>query len=174
LPFAKETVINSGEIPGLPTNFFGLHEVTLKIINPIPDFEVPVLRYFVTAPVSGLEIEKRLILLSALEVLDKEGKPLNLGSDSIKAPEKGGIMIKAKVRLAEALPSPSICLLRVYLNNQLVDEQILRDLRPELPKEIIFSISEIPAEAEKFYLTIYDISKKPPELLFLKRVDIIR
>lgn len=174
LPFAKETVINSGEIPGLPTNFFGLHEVTLKIINPVPDFEVPILRYFVAAPVSGLEMGKRLIFLTAIEALDKEGRLLNIGSDSIRAPGKDGIMIKAKIRLAESLPGPSICLLRVYLNNQLVDEQILRDLRPDLPREIISSITEIPTEAEKFYLTIYDISKKPPELLFLKRVDIVR
>lgn len=174
LPYARETVINSGEIPGLPTNFIGLHEVTLKLINPVADFEVPVIRYYVTPPVSGLEIEKRLVTLTDIEIFDSQGNSIKTGAEAIKAPEKGGILIKAGIKLEENLPADSICLLRVYLNNQLVDEQVLRNLRIDSPKVISSSINDIPPEAEKIYLTVYDISRKPPRLLSLKRIDIVK
>ncbi len=34
LPFADSTIINSGEIPGLPTTIPSIHEVNLRVFQP--------------------------------------------------------------------------------------------------------------------------------------------
>jgi len=73
LPFAKEAVINSGDIPGLPTQFPGLHEVTLRIIQPETEYSIPVLRYFVSLERMEKERVEEVISINALELKDTKG-----------------------------------------------------------------------------------------------------
>lgn len=171
LPFAKETVINSGEIPGLPTQFPGLHEVTLRIIQPQTEYQIPVLRYFVSLERVEKEAKKEIVSISSLEISDLKGNKISLNSDSIKAPSNEHIILRGKIKAdEERIP---FALLRVYLGNELIDQQIIKELRPGEEREVITSILNSFSEASKIYLLLYNISQKPPQLIFLRKVDII-
>jgi PKD repeat protein len=49
LPFANQTTITSGPLPGLPTTVPGQHTVSLVILKPAVEFTIPPITYFVAA-----------------------------------------------------------------------------------------------------------------------------
>ncbi len=60
-------------------------------------------------------------------------------------------------------------LLRVYLENVLIDQQFLHHLKPGEEREIETSLYNPSAQPKPVYFTLYDISDKTPRLLFIQR-----
>jgi len=171
LPFAKEAVINSGDIPGLPTQFPGLHEVTLRIIQPETEYSIPVLRYFVSLERMEKERVEEVISINALELKDTKGNKIPLNSDSVEAPSSDYIFLRGKIKLSlkETIP---YALLRVYVGNELIDQQIIKNLKLGDEREIITSLNNQSSEPKKIYIALYNISRKPSELILLKRINV--
>lgn len=172
LPFAKETIISSGEIPGLPTQIQGVHEVTLKIIQPQTEYSIPVIRYFVSAEREARETEKKKIDLSPLKISDLEGKEIPLSLDSIKAPAEGYFILNGSIKSKNDTPI-SFALLRVYLEKKLVDQQVIKDLKSNEEREFLTSIYNPSESPKRVYITLYNISAHPASLIFIKRINIV-
>jgi len=159
LPFARQKVISSGEIPGLPTQFPGRHEVSLRIIHPQTEYIIPVITYFVSLERKAPEPKKEGNAIVDFEIFEPDGKQIEY------------LILKGKINLNNVNFLP-YALLRVYIGNELIDQQILRNYKPGEEREIITSIYNSSLEQKKLHLLIYDISKKSPELVFLKRFNI--
>jgi hypothetical protein len=77
LPFARSVTINSGQTASLPTQTPGTHEVSLKVLNPPLEYQIPVIQYFV-------EIKEELPRVPP-------------GKKAIVKPPKVGLMLAGKV-----------------------------------------------------------------------------
>lgn len=64
-------------------------------------------------------------------------------------------------------------LLRIYLGNELIDQQIIKDLKIGEEREIITSINNSSSGQKKLYLLLYNISEKPAELIFLRQFSLL-
>jgi PKD repeat protein len=168
LAFAGSTIIDSGRIPGLPSVISGLHDVTLNIIMPKAEFSVPVIRYFVTAePATSGSIE---MVLSGAE--DLEGSTLESGPDVISAPPGAPFLVKGAIRNEGGNPV-LFGLLRVFLNEELVDQKLIRDLRPGEERAFVSSVPYPAAERRRLVLVLYDISRKPAPILYYRETAVV-
>ncbi len=168
LPFARDTIINSGKIPGLPTQIPGIHEVTLRIIEPQVEYAIPVIRYFV--PLKVVEREKAVIRL--LKVTSLDGIEIPVTVDTIGIPAEGYFLVKGSIKSINESLIP-FAVLRIYLDSELVDQQLIRNLKPRQEIEFETSIHNASSLARRIYITLYDISRKPPVLLYLKRLNLV-
>lgn len=168
LPYAKQTIIDSGSIPGLPTQIPGIHEVSLKIIQPQTEYSIPVIRYFVSS--ARAEREKVNLLVSKALNLDEIEIPISI--DSIKAPAKDYFLLKGIVKSENETLIPYV-LLRIYLGNELVDQQLIKNLKPKGEVEFETSIYNPSSEPKTIYITLYNISQKPANLIFIKKLKIV-
>lgn len=171
LPFAEAATFDSGLLPSLPTQMTGMHEVSLRLLSPATSLTMPVIRYFVTAetglpPLRGLALQ-----VAAVEGL--KGLRSELRLDSLKAPTGAYFILNGSVTYAQGVPL-KFGLLRVHLDQELVDLQILRDLRPGETRSFKTSIFNPSPEARTIYLTLYDITDpNAPKLLYLKKIAIL-
>ena len=168
MPFATESVIDSGEIPGLPTVIPGLHEVTLNIIQPQAEFEIPVVRYFVTVDTTSPEQAN----LDLVDVKNLDDVVLPIDKDSIEAPGGAHFLLKGKVKNEGSRPVP-FALLRISLDDKIIDQKLLRDLEPGEERIFETSVFNPAPERKKLNLYLYDISRSPAELLYLKEIAIV-
>jgi len=168
LAFAQEWVFDSGEIPGLPTIIPGVHEVTLNIIQPKVEFAIPAIRYFVTAEEG--EVALADLLVSRATQLDNV--EIAVASDSVEAPPRDYFLLQGLVKNQSTLPLPFV-LLRVYLEDRLIDQRLVRDLKPDEERPFESSVYNDSPDARKIYLFLYDLNQKPGRLLFIKEVKII-
>jgi len=168
LPFARDTIINSGKIPGLPTQIPGIHEVALRIIEPQTEYEIPVVRYFIALKV----VEKEKAVIKLLKVTSLDGIEIPITVDTIGIPKEGYFLVKGRIKSTnESLISCAV--LRIYLDSELVDQQLIRNLKPKQEIEFEASIHNTSSLDRRIYITLYDISQKPPELLYLKRLNLV-
>ncbi len=168
LAFAGSTVIDSGRLPGLPSVVPGIHEVTLNIIMPRSDFSVPVIRYFVTAdPGAAGPVE---LALRGAEDLD--GAVLKSGPDEIAAPAGGPFLVRGVIR-NEGADSVPFGLLRVFLDEQITDQKLVRDLRPGEERAFESSIPYPAAERKRLVFVLYDISRKPVPILYYREMTVV-
>ena len=168
LAFAQQTVFDSGEIPGLPTIIPGIHEVTLNIIQPPVEFAVPVIRYFVTAEEGEAALAD--LLVSGATQLDHA--EIAVAADSVEAPAGDYFLLQGLVKNQGRVPLPYV-LLRVYLEDKLVDERLFRDLDPDEERPFESSLYNGSPDPQKIYLFLYDLNQKPGRLLFIKEVKLI-
>ena|GEM_PF-2518709 len=168
LAFAQQWVFDSGEIPGLPTIIPGIHEVTLNIIQPPVEFAVPVIRYFVTADEGEAVLAD--LLVSGATKLDRA--EIAVAADSVEAPPGDYFLLQGLIKNQSATFLPFV-LLRVYLEDKLVDQRLVRDLKPDEERPFESSVLNGTAEAKKIYLFLYDLSEKPGRILFIKEVKLI-
>ncbi|MFC2169194.1 PKD domain-containing protein [Acidobacteriota bacterium] len=168
LPFADKDQINSGEIPGLPTMEPGIHEVTLEIIQPQVEFSVPSIRYDVLLG----EIKREPVHLLFEKILTLEGVEIPIVNNSIHLLPGEYCLLEGVVKNeGDKLISP--VLLRIYLDNGLIDQQLIRALEAKTEKEFDVSFSDPSPANKKIYVSLYDISTKPPVLLAIKELIIL-
>lgn len=168
LSFAGTTIIDSGTVPGLPCLIPGLHEVTLSLMQPRAEFVVPVIRYFVTADAEPMpEVD---FLLDGAVTIDGAG----LGGDDgvIEAPVGDHFLLKGWVRNESGSPV-SFALLRVYLDDALVDQKIVLDLKPGEERRFESSVFNPTAGRKRLLLALYDISRRPSAILYIKELSVV-
>ncbi len=168
LPFAYEDTIDSGETPGLPTLVPGIHEVTLRFIDPQVDFEIPVIRYYVTPEVS----KKPPVHIAITKAMDPRQKEISLSGNTLEAPAGGYILLAGTITNEEDITF-SKALLRIYLGSNVVDQQFITDLEPEETQPFQTSIFYSLAKTETLYFILYDITEEPAALLSVKELGII-
>jgi PKD repeat protein len=167
LSFAGNTIIDSGSVPGLPSLIPGLHEVTLSLMQPRAEFVIPVIRYFVTA-----DAEPRAavdFLLDGAVTID--GAPLGGDDATIEAPVGNHFLLKGWVR-NESGAAVSFALLRVFLDDALVDQKIVLDLKPGEERRFESSVFNPTAGRKRLLLALYDISRRPAAILYLREISI--
>ena len=168
LSFAGTTVIDSGTVPGLPCLIPGLHEVTLSLMQPKADFAVPVIRYFVTADAEPRPAVD--FLLDGAVTIDGAG----LGGDegAIEAPVGNHLLLRGWVQ-NESGSAVSFALLRVYLDDALVDQKIVLDLKPGEERRFESSVFNPTAGRKRLLLALYDISRRPAAILYIKELSVV-
>lgn len=171
LPFARQTIINSGSIPALPTAIPGMYEVSLKIIQPQVEFEIPVIRYFVAADKSLDRFQLNQVTVDGFKSFDLEGKELEISQGLIQAPARKHILFRGKIKNIKQTLVP-FALLRIYLNSNLVDQQVLKDLKPGEVRPFESSIFNPGSADSSVYIVLYDISVKPETLLFIEKYEL--
>jgi hypothetical protein len=169
LPFAKQTILNSGKIPGFPTQRQGMHKVSLRIIHPETKYTIPVIRYFVSS--ERAEEEKR-IELKVLEVFDLEGRVNLLSYDSIQAPSKDYFILNGLIKNEEEKPI-SFTLLRIYLEKKLIVQQIIKNLKPSEERKFVSSVYNPSPDQKRMFIALFDISEFPAGFLSIKRFNIV-
>jgi len=170
LPFADSTTFNSGRIPALPTQMPGMHEVSLRILQPQAELIVPTIRYFVTA---GTELPSRSGLTLRVERVEGlQGVECSLLLDQLRLPSGRSFILNGSVTY-EVIEPVRFGLLRIHLGEELVDQQLLRDLKVGEKRLFETSLFNPSPEAKTVYITLYDISDPAnPRLLYLKRLNI--
>jgi PKD repeat protein len=168
LPFAYEDTIDSGKIPGLPTHVPGIHEVSLRFIEPRVDFDIPAIRYYVTPEVS----KKPPVLISIKNAMDPRQQEIQLSGNTLEAPS-GGYILLAGTLTNEDDKTFTKSLLRIYMGSNVVDQQFITDLKPGETKPFQTSILYNLAEPEILYFVLYDITEEPAVLLSVKELNVI-
>lgn len=168
LSFAGTTVLDSGRVPGLPSLIPGLHEVTLRILQPSAEFEVPVIRYFVTADA----VPREAVEVQIDRALTIDGITLTGDGATIQAPVGEHFLLKGWARNESGLPV-AFALLRVFVDDELVDQKIVQDLKPGEERAFESSVFN-PTEARKrLVLALYDISRRPAEVLYIREFAVV-
>ncbi len=167
LPFAQQTVIDTGHIPGLPTLIPGIHEVRLDILEPRVEFAVPAIRYFVSVERGGRPLVA--LILSGATRLDRTEIPVL--ADSLEAPAGEYLLLQGAVINQSSSLIPHL-LLRVFLGEKLIDQRIIKELKPDEKRPFESSVYNPDSEAKSVYLAVYDISEKTGLLLFIKEIKI--
>jgi PKD repeat protein len=162
-----QTTVNSGELPGLPTMIPGIHEVTVNIISPQIVYDIPILRYYVTV---GEEEEMMEVDFSNVESL--EGGEVLLTVNDIQAPSQQYFILQGMVKNESSNPMPYV-LMRVYLDKELIDQKMLKDLEALEERKFQTSVFNPSPERKKIYILLYNISKKPAELIFFTEMDLV-
>jgi PKD repeat protein len=170
MAFAQSTVIDSGLIPGLPAFIPGLHEVTLAILQPEVEFAIPAIRYFVTVdPASDRPSEFDLSLSGAKKL---DGELLPVDADRIEVPAAEHFLLQGSVRNDDT-SDIAFALLRIHLEENLVDQKLLKDLKAGEQRSFESSVFNSSATAKSIFLTLYDISSSPARILSIREVKII-
>lgn len=168
LSFAGNTIIDSGRVPGLPSLMPGLHEVTLRLMQPVAEFEVPVIRYFVTA--DAVPREAVDFLLDGAVTID--GAALGGDDATIEAPVGKHFLLKGRVR-NESGTAVAFALLRVFLDDEIVDQKIVHDLKPGEERGFESSVFNPTAGRKRLVLALYDISRRPAVILYLREISVV-
>jgi PKD repeat protein len=176
LTFAQTDVIDSGPVPGLPTELPGPHDVSLRILSPAADFEVPVIRYFVTA---GRVVPggPRRVALELTAAAGLDGRAVPLTGEAVQMPPDDYCILSGRVRNLD-LTEVATGLLRVTVGGGPVDVQVVRGLRPGEMRPFLTSIFRPQVgsgeQAREAFLAFYDISRPTPVLLVAKKVVIVQ
>jgi PKD repeat protein len=168
LPFAYEDTIDSGKIPGLPTLVPGIHEVTLRFIDPRVEFDIPVIRYYVTPEVS----KKPPVIITITKAMDPRQQEISLSGNTLETPAGGYILLSGTITNEEDITF-SKALLRIYLGGDVVDQQFISDLEPNKAQSFQTSINFNLDETAILYLILYDITEEPATLLSVIELNII-
>jgi hypothetical protein len=167
LAYADSITIDSGLIPGLPTLIQGIHDVTLKIIQPATEFAVPAIRYFVTSEGAAEQINLDLNRSIPLD----EGT-VKLAENFVLAPPNRHFLLKGRVINESAYVLP-VVLLRIYLDEEMVDQKLLKSLNPDEEREFESSIYNTAGEGKKIVILLYNISREPADLVYVKELSLV-
>jgi PKD repeat protein len=168
LPLADQTTVDSGELPCLPTLTPGRHEVTLNVLEPTVHFEIPVIRYFVS--IDPRDEDRVDLNVSDATGLDRQNLPFS--PDSVFAPPGKHFILRGVV-INESKKFIPVVLLRIYLGSELVDQKLMMDLEAGEERTFETSIFNAAETEKKIYITLYNISKKPAQLVYIKELNII-
>ncbi|MDW7759088.1 MAG: PKD domain-containing protein [Acidobacteriota bacterium] len=170
LSFAESITIDSGPIPGLPAFLPGLHEVTLAIFQPEVEFEIPAIRYFVTVDPASIKPPEIELSLSGARKLDGELLPADAGR--IDAPAAEHLLLQGTVRNDDPADI-AFALLRVHLEEELIDQKLLKDLKSGEQRSFESSVFNGSGTAKSVFLTLYDISSSPARILSIREIKIV-
>lgn len=164
MPFARQITIDTSDIISLPTITPGIHEVSLRVTDPPTENPIPAIRYFVA--LEKPEIKRVDLSLTKVTGLDKT--EITVSKDYIEAPTEKHFLLKGSIRIEGDREMPRV-LMRVYLDSEIVDQKLMENVKPNADIEFETSIYNASSEQKKVYLFFYNISQKPPELLYVKR-----
>lgn len=178
MPFAEDMTLDSSGLmpgqpavlPGLPTNIPGVHEVSLRILQPEVEFLVPVIRYFVSA---DAEVRPQDLAGARLELESArgaQGVSGRLEAGALEADTGRYIILNGTLTYGPRRKPAALVLLRVHLDNQLIDQQFLRDLRPGEERRFATSIFNPSGEDKWVYLTVYDLDGDKAELIHFQKL----
>jgi PKD repeat protein len=163
---AEDFVFNTGNLPGLPTLSPGIHEITLNIIQPPADFTIPVIRYYVSIEKNeGKEIlEPGQLNLIASKAKGLENEDITISGDTIEVPLNKPFLLNGTVKNEAGRIIP-VVLLRIYLDDKMIDQKALRDMKAaeERPYETSVFISS--EDTKAIFVRLYDISADVPRLI---------
>ncbi len=169
LTFADSITLDTGD-PGLPTWMPGLHEVSLRILRPQGDLTVPVIRYFVSASTEAPGLAA--VSMSLADVKGLRGVAGTYEIDLISLPDDQQVILNGVLTWSEDRTLSS-ALLRFHLDDRLLDQQLLRELKPGEKRTFTTSLPKTGPETASLYITLYDISRADsPVLLFLQRIKV--
>ena len=169
LNFAADTTVDSGALPGLPTVMPGMHEVSLRIFDPAVDFTIPMIRYFVSADTSVRPQDLAGVRLSLDAAKGLDGLTCTLRAEGLEVPSGHYVILSGAVTY-ELLRPVKFALLRVHLEDQLIDQQFLKDLKPGDKREFQTSVLNPSPEPKKIYLTIYNLDQPKAELIYFQKI----
>lgn len=170
LPFADSIIIDSGQIPGLPALIPGLHEVSLAVFQPDVEFPIPAVRYFVTVDPASIQLPEIDLSLSGAKNL--EGEILPADAERIEAPAEEHFLLQGTVR-NEDDTDIAFVLLRIHLDEKLVDQKLLKELKAGEQRSFESSVFNGSGTAKSVFLTLYDISSSPPRILSIREIKIV-
>jgi len=169
LAFAADTVVDSGALPGMPTIMPGMHEVSLRIFDPAVDFTVPVIRYFVSADSAVRPQDLRGVQIGVETVRGLDGLACTVAADGLEIPAGRYVILNGFITYD--LPKPvKFALLRVHLEDQLIDQRFLTDLKPGDKRAFSTSLRNPTSAAKKLYVTVYDLDGRKAELIFFQKL----
>jgi hypothetical protein len=181
MPFALEMTLDSSGVmtgqppvlPGLPTNIPGVHEVSLRIIQPAVNFLVPVLRYFVSADASVRPQDLTGARLELDSARGLQGIDCRVEAGAFRAPAGAYVILNGSLTYAPDRLPLAFALLRVHLENALVDQQFLRDLRPGEERRFTTSVFNPSGEDKWVYITLYQIDGPKAELIYFQKLRLL-
>jgi hypothetical protein len=168
LTFAGQATLDSGDVPGLPTLNPGIHEITLRILQPEVDFEMPRIRYFVVAG----ESEPAPVRVEIAGTVDFEGRELPASPTTIEVPLNTYFFLSGTVR-NESRDFLESALLRIYLDDELIDQKLLSTLRAGETRKFLTSLITASESRKKIYIALYDISPSPARLIAVREILLI-
>jgi PKD repeat protein len=171
LSFAADTTVDSGDLPGIPTLMPGMHEVSLRIIDPAVEFTVPVIRYFVSADSAVRPQDLRGVRIGVETVRGLDGLACTLAADGLDIPTGRYVILRGSV--AYDLPKHvKFALLRVHLEDQLIDQQFLTDLKPGDKRAFSTSLRNPSPASKRLTITVYDLDGQKAELILFQKMMI--
>jgi len=165
LNFAEDIQIESGE-PGLPTLEPGIHEVTLDVLQPNMEYKIPSLHYFVIAG----EPESTQVAVKLIRAVTLSGEEMPIDGDVLEAAAGEPFIIQGEIRERKGTGTSPHVLLRIYLGNRLIDNQLHAGLAGSEIRSFETSVSSTEQKAESLFITLYDIGFKPPILLAFREI----
>jgi hypothetical protein len=178
MPFAEDITLDSSGVlpgqpailPGFPANIPGLHEVSLRIFQPAVEFLVPVIRYFVSADSSVRPQDLAGARLELESARGAETVSARLEAGALQAEAGRYIILNGTLTYGSRRPPAALALLRVYLDDELVDQQFLWDLRPGQERRFATSIFNPSGQDRWVYLTVYDLDGNKAELILFQKL----
>lgn len=142
LSFAQKVTLDT--VQGLPTIVPGMHQVTLRFIQPKLDFTVPVIRYFIPATGSmGSIFDKKFDIIFS-NALNTSGETLPLAGNTLSAQPEEDVILSGRTENKETTPLVT-GLLSSYVAGKLVDSQAVRNLAGGTNKPFTVSFQLPPA-----------------------------
>ncbi|MFC2166974.1 PKD domain-containing protein, partial [Acidobacteriota bacterium] len=169
---AEDFVFDSGNIPGLPTLSPGIHEVTLNIFQPITDFDIPIIQYYVSVQPRGKIQKLGTVDLTKIRAIGLGDEDITISKDTIVAPLDTPFLLQGTVQNENQTFVPRL-LLRVYLDDRMTDQKLLGDIEAGKDRPFETSISIPSIEAKKIYIKLFDISGETPSLIYEREWNIL-
>ncbi len=181
MPFALDMTLDSSGVlpgqppvlPGLPTNIPGIHEVSLRILQPAVSFLVPIIRYFVSADATVRPQDLTGARLELASARGLQGIDCRVEAGAFRAAAGAYVVLNGSLTYAADRLPISFALLRVHLENDLIDQQFLKDLRPGEERRFTTSVFNPTGEDKWVYVTLYDIQGRKAELVYFQKLRLI-
>ncbi|MBN1223928.1 MAG: PKD domain-containing protein, partial [Candidatus Aminicenantes bacterium] len=153
-PFADQRTIETGRTPPLPTRIEGMHEVSLSIVQPLAEYRIPVLRYYVSSGEAAAGIS-----FTIANVEDLGGKIITVEEDRLVLAQGKDYFLKGTINnLSET--EISSALLLVCLGDTLIDQQKISNLKPFEKRSFETSLLNDSSQQKKLSLKMADFSDR--------------
>ncbi len=106
------------------------------------------------------------------KVIGLDGSPLALTGDMILAPGGQPFILHGRIRNASGHVWPYL-LLRVRLNDKLVDQKLLENLGAGETKVFETSLINPTPESRRINLALFDMTGHKPELLYMRELVLV-
>jgi len=166
MPYARQETINSGRT-SLPTLLPGIHEVTLSITQPRPEFQVPTIRYFVSAEEGEARVE---VSISRVKDLETEGI-ITVEENRLRLAASRDYLVSGTIKNVSENEIPSL-LFEVSLANKILDQQKINGLKPGELRSFETSFLNDSNQRKSLILQAYDTSPDA-RILGSKKLNVI-
>jgi len=138
----------------------------LDVLQPNMEYKIPSLRYFVIAG----EPDLTPVSVMSLQAETLSGKEMPFEGDVLEVAEGEPFIIQGEIRERKGTATSPHILLRIYLGNRLIDNQLHAGLAGSEIRSFETSVGSLERKAESLFITLYDIGFKPPVLLAFREI----